>query len=428
MEIKDFIKKRENNGSHNKEEISYFIGNLNNFSQEEIAQWLKAVKKNGLSANETSILTLEMANSGTVLNWEGLEPVVDKHSSGGIGDKITFLFVPLIAAYKKKKIGVAKLSGRGLGITGGTIDKLESIPGFKTNLTIPEMKAQIKKIGIAICSANLDLAPADKKLYAIRDVTDTIDSIPLIASSIMSKKIAGGANNIILDVKFGSGAFMKSKNDALLLAEAMVSIGKNLNKKIKAILSNMNEPLGYAIGHSLEIIEVLEVLNGKEVPDLVELTIALAKEAISLVDDIDSNIDKDLKDLLLGGEALKKFKELILAQGGTTDFSKLKRANIVETIISPNSGYISNINAQSIGEAVHSIGAGRKEVSDSIDHSVGVVLYKKHGEFVKEGDSLFEIHGKNKVDINLIKDKLISSFTFSQDKTPNIKLIEAIIT
>jgi pyrimidine-nucleoside phosphorylase len=426
--MKNFIKKKEGNELHTKEEISYFIKNLNSFSQEEIASWLRAVKKNGLSDIETSNLTLAMANSGIILNWDELEPLIDKHSSGGIGDKITFLFAPLIAAYKKKEIRVAKLSGRGLGITGGTIDKLESIQGFKTNLSIAEMKEQIKKIGLAICGANTDLAPADKKLYAIRDVTDTVDSIPLIASSIMSKKIAGGSKNIILDVKFGSGAFMKSKDDAKLLAQTMVSIGKNLNKKIKAVLSNMDEPLGYAIGNSLEIKEALEVLNGKEVNDLVEITIVLAREVIGLVDNIDTDIDYKLKELLLGGEALKKFKEMIIAQGGNTDFSTLKKANYIETIQSSISGYISNVNAQSIGEVVHSLGAGRKEVTDSIDHSVGIVLGKKHGDFVNIDDALFEIHAKKKEDINLVKDKLLNSFTFSQNKIPKLKLIEAIIT
>lgn len=428
MNINNFIKDKESSKSNSDEEIIFFIKNLNSFSQDEITAWLKAVKVNGLDDRETSTLTLAMANSGKTLSWEDLEPVVDKHSSGGIGDKITFLFLPLVAAYSKTKIRLPKLSGRGLGITGGTIDKLESIPGCRTNLSTDEMHEQIKKIGLVICGANTDLAPADKKLYAIRDVTNTVDSIPLIASSIMSKKIAGGAKNIVLDVKFGSGAFMKSKEDAKLLAQKMVSIGKNLNKNIKAVLSNMNEPLGFAIGNSLEIKEVVEVLSGKEVNDLTEITIALAKEAIHLVEGgTNQNINKELKELLLGGAALKKFEEMVLSQGGNIDFNNLKKANYVESLKSEDSGYIENIDANTIGEIVHELGAGRKNVSDLIDHSVGIVLHKKHGDFVSKGETLLEIHGKDKEAILNVKRKATSSIILGQNPPSKLKLIEEII-
>lgn len=428
MNINNFIKDKESSKSNSDEEIIFFIKNLNSFSQDEITAWLKAVKVNGLDDRETSTLTLAMANSGKTLSWEDLEPVVDKHSSGGIGDKITFLFLPLVAAYNKTKIRLPKLSGRGLGITGGTIDKLESIPGCRTNLSTDEMHEQIKKIGLVICGANTDLAPADKKLYAIRDVTNTVDSIPLIASSIMSKKIAGGAKNIVLDVKFGSGAFMKSKEDAKLLAQKMVSIGKNLNKNIKAVLSNMNEPLGFAIGNSLEIKEVVEVLSGKEVNDLTEITIALAKEAIYLVEGgTNQNINKELKELLLGGAALKKFEEMVLSQGGNIDFNNLKKANYVESLKSDDSGYIENIDANTIGEIVHELGAGRKNVSDLIDHSVGIVLHKKHGDFVSKGETLLEIHGKDKEAILNVKRKATSSIILGQNPPSKLKLIEEII-
>ena len=321
MQIKDFIKARQESQKHSSEDINYFIKNLNSFSQDEITQWLKAVKANGLTNEETTALTLAMVNSGKILSWEGLEPTIDKHSTGGIGDKITLLFVSLIAAYG---INIPKLSGRSLGITGGTIDKLESIPGFRTNLSIDEIKEQVKKIGLAVSGATSDLAPADKKLYAIRDVTDTVDSIPLIAASIMSKKLACGASNIILDVKCGSGAFMKSLEDAKELSKTMVNIGKNLDKNIKAVITDMNQPLGYKIGNSLEIEEVLEVLSGKEISDLVEITVYLAKEAILLVRGAvraglapaPIDLENILRDLLLNGAALKKFEEMITAQRG----------------------------------------------------------------------------------------------------------------
>jgi len=433
MEIENFIQTKQDSQKHSVEEINYFIKNLNNFSQDKITQWLKAVKANSLDDNETSTLTLAMAKSGNILDWKELEPTIDKHSTGGIGDKITLLFVPLIAAYG---INIPKLSGRSLGITGGTIDKLESIPGFKTNLSISEIKEQVKNIGLAVCSTSTDLAPADKKLYAIRDVTDTVDSIPLIASSIMSKKIATGAKNIILDVKVGSGAFIKTIEDAKLLAKEMVSIGKNLNKSIKAVITEMNEPLGYKIGNSLEIKEVLEVLSGKEIQDLVEIVIYLAKEAIDLVGDVEAGLkpaftkpaptDTELKDLLLNGAALKKFEEMVKAQGGNLN-SELPKAKYIEILKSEKEGYIQKIDAKDIGEAVYSLGAGRKLVSDSIDHSVGIVLLKKRGDKIGKNESLLEIHAKSKEDADKVKEKLLSGITFGQKEPSKLKLIHEII-
>ena len=422
MQIKDFIKIKQDSQKLSDEDINYFIKNLNSFSQDEITQWLKAVKANGLDDEETSALTLGMAQSGDILDWKELEPTIDKHSTGGIGDKITLLFVPLIAAYG---INIPKLSGRALGITGGTIDKLESITGFRTSLSINEMKEQVKKFGLAVCSASTDLAPADKKLYAIRDVTDTVDSIPLIASSIMSKKIATGAKNIILDVKAGSGAFMKTIEDAKLLANKMVNIGKKLNKNIKAVITEMNEPLGYTIGNSLEIKEVLEVLSGKDIPDLVEITISLAKEAIELVEDKKPS-DESLRKILLDGRALKKFESMIKAQGGNLNIG-LPKAKYMEILKSEQEGYIQKIDAKNVGEAVYSLGAGRKSVSDNIDHSVGVVLLKKHGDKIIKNEPLLEIHGKSKEDIEKAKRKLLSGITFGQNPPSKLKLIHEIV-
>ncbi len=421
MQINNIIEAKQSSQIHSAEEIKFFIENLNTFSQEEITQWLKAVKANGLTDKETSTLTLAMADSGEVIDWGNLEPTLDKHSTGGIGDKITLLFVPLIAACG---INIPKLSGRSLGITGGTIDKLESIPGFRTNLSIDEIKEQVSKIGLAISGASINLAPADKKLYAIRDVTGTVDSIPLIASSIMSKKLACGASNIILDVKCGSGAFMKSLHDAKLLALEMVKIGKSNNKKVRAVISNMSEPLGYKIGNLLEIEEVLEVLSGKEVSDLVEITLCLAKEAITMIGGSES--EEKLKDILLGGKALSKFKLMVKVQGGnlSTGFPKAKH---IEVLKSNQDGYIQNIDALVLGEAVFELGAGRKTVLENIDHAVGIVLFKKHGDKVSKNEALLEIYSKSKEDADKAKDKILSGIVFGQNQPTKLKLIHEVI-
>ena len=427
LTIKNFIKTKQENNHHTDEEINYFIKNLKQFTQDEITQWLKSVKLNGLNDRETSALTLAMANSGTVLNWEGLEPVIDKHSTGGIGDKVTLLYAPLIAAYG---INIPKLSGRSLGISGGTIDKLESIPGFRTNLSTEEIKSQVKKIRLAIAGTSSNLAPADKVLYAIRDVTDTIDSIPLIASSIMSKKIASGATNIILDVKAGSGAFMRSIEDAKILADTMVAIGKKLNRKISAVISNMNQPLGHNIGNALEIREVIEILSGKKVTDLLELVIALAVESVNIIEQkTDTNIEDKLTDLLLKGAALNKFQDMILAQGGDLKsfFSNDRKAKHIEIVRSQNEGYVQNIDAHIVGEAVYELGAGRKVVTDSVDHSVGVILYRKYADKIGKNEPMLEIHAKSKKDAEKVKEKLITAVTISNNIPPKLKLVQEII-
>lgn len=413
------------------EEIISFIKNLDQLNQDEIALWLRAVKLNGLSDAETISLTLAMANSGKILDWEVLEPTLDKHSTGGIGDKVTLLFVPLVAAYGEVytsgRIFIPKLSGRSLGITGGTIDKLESIPGFNTSMTIAEMKKQMQKIGIAICSTTGDLAPADKKLYAIRDVTNTIDSIPLIASSIMSKKIAGGAKNIILDVKFGSGAFMKSFDDAKKLAYTMVNIGKGLGKKVKAVITGMDQPLGNAVGNILEVKEVLDVMSGKKVNDLIEVLIKLASEGIKLIEGKENpGIEDKLMRLLSDGNVLNKFKEMVFAQGG--DLNKgFKKVEHIEVLKSNFEGYISNIDASVVGEVVHLLGAGRTDISSQIDPTVGILFYKKYGDYVKENDPILEIHAQSKTSTESVKEKLISCIRFGHNKLFKLKLIYEVI-
>ena len=427
FQITDFIKTKEKSQKHTSDDINFFIKNLNQFSDSEMTSWLKAVKTNSLDDSETTSLTLAMANSGVVLSWEGLEPTIDKHSTGGIGDKVTLLFGPLVASYTKKRINIPKLSGRSLGITGGTIDKLESIPGFNTSLTLDEIKKQVKDIGLAISGANTNLAPADKKLYAIRDVTNTVDSIPLIASSVMSKKIAGGSKNIVLDVKFGSGAFMKTFDDAKKLAQTMVAIGKNLKKNIKAVISNMNQPLGYAIGNSLEIREVIDILHGKNVADLNEVLFVLAKEAILLVEK-DEEVESELNRLLSSGLAYKKFEEFVKVQGGDLDkFNKLPKANYIETLKAEMTGYIQNIDAYTVGEVVHSLGAGRRNTSDTVDHSVGIVLNKKYGDKVISGEPILEIHAKSKADVDNCRKRLQEAIKIGNNEPAKIKLVHEII-
>lgn len=415
------IKIKKINNTFSQDEINSFINNLDTYSMEDITEWLKAIKTFGLSDEETSNLTLAMAKSGQILSWDGLEPTIDKHSTGGIGDKITLLFAPLISACG---INIPKLSGRGLGITGGTIDKLESISGFRTNLSLDEIKSQLKNIGIVVTGAMKNLAPADKKLYAIRDVTNTVDSIPLIASSVMSKKIATGSNNIILDVKCGSGAFMKTEDEAVLLAQKMVAIGKHLNKNIKACVTYMNEPLGFSIGNSLEIEEVLEVLNGKEVQDLVELTVFLAKEALELLS-IDVSLEK-LKRILLGGEALSKFEKMIEAQGGNLNIP-LPKSEKLKHYISSQEGYLQNIDAYLIGEVVHDLGAGRHSVEDKIDYGVGIRLLKKRGDFVKAGENILELHVKNDSQYDRALEKLNKSITIGNVKPVIPTLVKNIL-
>ena len=322
MRVVDLINNKKNGLKHSKSEIEFLINSLMDGSAPDyqIAAWLMAVYFQGMTEEETAYLTEAMIDSGDTIDFGDLaDSIVDKHSTGGVGDKVTITLIPLLAA---AGVPIAKLSGKGLGHTGGTIDKLESIPNFNTKLSVAELIAQVKKINVAIASQTQNLTPADGKLYALRDVTATVDSMPLIASSVVSKKIASGAKNIILDVKYGSGAFMKSPQDAIALSRLIVNIGKILNKSITAVITSMEEPLGRAIGNSLEIIESIEFLKGKiEKSDIAELTYDIAALALMQVGMYDNkNEAKEfLNGLVKSGQALEKFKELIQAQGGDSD-------------------------------------------------------------------------------------------------------------
>lgn len=408
MRIVDLIEKKKRNGVHSKEEIDFLISSLmdGSASDYQVSAWLMAVYFNSLNEDETVFLTQALINSGETIDLGDLAAnVVDKHSTGGVGDKITLTLIPLLAACG---IPVAKLSGKGLGHTGGTIDKLESIPDFNTNLSIDAIINQINEIKMAIASQTQSLTPADGKLYALRDVTATVDSMPLIASSVVSKKIASGADNIILDVKYGSGAFVKTPEDAVKLSNLMVSIGKKLNKSIIAVVTSMEEPLGRAIGNSLEVIEAIEFLKGDKCLnksalecDLADLTYEFAAIVLIQAGKFDnmSKAKEYLKSIIDSGQALEKFRELIIAQNGDysviDNYSQFKQSKYFIEVKSEKNGFVEKIDAYKVACACKILGAGREKKTDNIDYSVGIYLNKKFGESCKVGETLYTIYAND---------------------------------
>ena len=434
MRIVDIIDEKKKGLELTKDEINYFITSLVNGSMPDYqaSAWLMAVWFKGMTEDETAYLTEAMLNSGERIDFGYLaKQIVDKHSTGGVGDKVTITLIPLLAA---AGIPIAKLSGKGLGHTGGTIDKLESIPGFNCNLTIEKLKEQVEKIGVAIGQQTGNLTPADGKLYALRDVTATVDSLPLICSSVDTKKIAAGADNIVLDVKYGSGAFMKTPEKAVELARLMVKTGQKLNKQITAVVTSMEEPLGRAVGNSLEIIESVEFLKGNIVTgDIAELTYDFAVIALMLTGKfLDENTARSyLQELIHSGQALDKFKELIAAQGGNTDvtedYSLFEQAKYKIEVPSKKSGYVSKIDAYNIAYGCKLLGAGREKKTDSIDYSVGVFLNKKTGEKVIEGDILYTIYANSEDKAELCKKYCDDAFEFSFEQPEAIKPIYEVI-
>lgn len=433
MRIVDLIDKKKRCGAHSKEEINYLIDSLMNGSASDyqISAWLMAVYFNCMDEDETVFLTEALINSGDTIDLGDLsKKVVDKHSTGGVGDKVTLTLTPLLAACG---VPVAKLSGKGLGHTGGTIDKLESIPGFSTQLSIEQIIEQVNKIGVAIASQTAKLTPADGKLYALRDVTATVDSMPLIASSVVSKKIASGADNIILDVKYGSGAFMKTADEAVRLSELMVCIGKKLNKSIVAVVTSMEEPLGRAVGNSIEVIESIEFLKGNTEGDLADLTYDFASLALQQIGKFenDSQAKEYIKSVVETGKAVDKFRELIIAQGGNPevidDYSKFSQAKYKAEVESDKDGYISKIDAYKIAYACKILGAGREKKTDDIDYSVGIYLNKKHGEFCRSGETLYTIFSNDEEKTSQAKDFCKSAFEFSKQVPAKEDLIYKII-
>ncbi len=397
MNILEIIAKKRDKQKLNKQEIEYFIENYTNgnIADYQAAALTMAIYLNGMDEEEITNLTLAMAHSGDILDLSELGTVVDKHSTGGIGDKVTLILAPIIASLD---IPVAKMSGRGLGYTGGTIDKLEAIPGYNTNLTINEFIKNVKEIGIALMGQTLNLAPADKKLYALRDTTSTTESIPLIASSIMSKKIAAGSSKIVLDVTCGSGAFMKSIEDATKLAETMKKIGQLANKETVCVITNMEEPLGEAVGNSLEVIEAIEFLKGNMQQDVKEVILTLGAYMIKLAgkgETIEENKQKMLEQIQ-NGKAFNKLEQWIQKQGGDIsyleDTQKFEKAKYVIPVISNKSGYVKKLDAQQIGMASMNLGAGRKKKEDNIDFKVGIILKKKVSSKIEQNETLAYIH------------------------------------
>lgn len=404
MNIVEIINKKRLNNELTKEEIEFFVNGYVNqeLNDYQISALLMAICINGMSDNEIFYLTETMLNSGDRIDLSAINSIkVDKHSTGGVGDKTTMILLPLIAS-----CGVVgpKMSGRGLGFTGGTIDKLESIPGFKTKLSNEEFINQVKSIGVAVVSQTGNLVPADKKIYALRDVTGTVESIPLIASSIMSKKLASGADKIVIDLKVGNGALMKNIDDARKLANLMVKIGKKHNKETVCLLTDMNQPLGKAVGNALEVQESIDVLSNKGPKDVRNLVIILGTIMVSLGLSISyEEANKLVLDNLNSLKALEKFKEMVKNQGG--DLDKLVISDKVISIKSKKTGFIKSIDTDGLGELVRKLGGGRYEKNDTIDHSVGIVLSVKQGEYILEDEEILKIYmGKKDINIDDILD------------------------
>lgn len=374
-----------------KEEIEYVIkeytnGNIPDY---QMSALLMAICINGMTEEETIYLTDSFINSGEIIDTSNIKgKIVDKHSTGGVGDKTTLVLAPLLAALGYK---VLKMSGRGLGFTGGTIDKLESISGYQVEEPFEKVEDEINKIGLAVISQTKNLVPADKKIYALRDVTSTVSSIPLIASSIMSKKIASGASTIVIDVKVGNGALIKTIDDARKLAKLMIKIGNNYQRKIICVLTNMDEPLGLAIGNSNEVLEAIDSLNGKGPKDLMELVKVLASEIIMANENISSDeAYKKIDEKINNREAYNKFLEMVEYQGG--DIKTIKLSKRIFSIKTDKEGFINSIDALKLGELVKKMGGGRLEKNDSINHEVGINLSVKVGDFVKQNDELMRIY------------------------------------
>lgn len=432
MRMYDIIEKKRDGGKLSPEEIEFFISGYvsGEIPDYQISALLMAIYFSGMDDEETAVLTKAMMLSGDTVDLSEFgEFTVDKHSTGGVGDKTSLVVAPVMASLGCK---MAKMSGRGLGHTGGTVDKLESIPGFKTSITPEEFFEQVRKTGVAVIGSTANLAPADKKLYALRDVTATVGSIPLIASSIMSKKLAAGAHNIVLDVKIGSGAFMKTEEQGRKLAEKMVNIGKSFNRNIAAVITNMDRPLGCAIGNSLEVLEAVSVLKGNEVPDFDGVCVALTSTLLSLCYDIShEESEKRVLESIRSGAALAKFREWIKAQGGSDEFvdnpEALGMAKYITEYKAQGSGYISFMNTEMIGKAAAALGAGREKTTDSVDHTAGIVLRKKTGDTVRSGDVIAVLY-TNKEASEIEAARLLSeAITYSAEKPAEESLVYGII-
>jgi len=434
MSAVDIIVKKRDGLELTREEIEFFVRGITSgeIPDYQVSAWAMAVLLNGMSAQETTDLTLAMAHSGTVLDLSGVVPLaVDKHSTGGVGDKTTLVVEPIVAACG---LPVGKMSGRGLGFSGGTLDKLESIPGFRTNLSREEFLDHLKRYGMVLTGQTGELAPADGKLYALRDVTGTVPSIPLIASSIMSKKIAAGAQAILLDVKVGLGAFMQTLDSASELARLMVAIGQRSGRQTIALLSDMNQPLGNAVGNALEVREAIDTLHGGGPEDFREHCLVAAAHMLMLGRKAGSLDEARAKaeEALVSGQAWGRFKQLVQAQGGDVrvveEPDRLPEAPLKEIVPAPQSGYLAVINAREVGETSVQLGAGRVKKGDPIDPAVGIVVHRKVGDRVEQGQPLFTVHASSQEKLDAAVERLLAAHQFSAEPVEPLPLFYGVIT
>lgn len=434
MRMYDLIMKKRNGGALTKEEIYYMINEytIGNIPDYQMSAFMMAVYFKGMTEEETVNLTMAMAKSGDMMDLSAIEGLkADKHSTGGVGDKISLVLGPMVAALG---VPVAKMSGRGLGHTGGTIDKLESFPGFSTSLTTEKFIENVNRIKIAIAGQTANLAPADKKLYALRDVTATVDNISLIASSIMSKKLASGSDAIVLDVKTGNGAFMKTEADAVALAREMVQIGTGAGRNTVAIISDMNQPLGFAVGNALEVKEAIDTLKGEGPEDLLELAVVLGTYMLLGVKRFtdEEEAREALYKTIEDGSALKKLEEFVEAQGGNPEAVRnqdlLPKASIVMEIKAQEDGFVEKIETDEIGVVSLILGGGRETKESDIDLSVGVIIHKKIGDAVEKGETVAVLHGNDLKKMEQAKERFMAAYTFSKSPVTRDALVKWIIS
>ena len=428
MRMYDLIYKKRKGISLSKEEIDWMVKEytLGEIPDYQMSAFLMAVCFNSMDEEEITSLTMAMAHSGDMVDLSCIDGIkVDKHSTGGVGDKTTLIIAPVVAACGLK---VAKMSGRGLGHTGGTIDKLEAIPGYRTELTMEEFSQVVNNTGLSVIGQTGNLTPADKKLYALRDVTATVDSIPLIASSVMSKKLAAGSQCIVLDVTTGSGAFMKDIDDAKKLAKLMITIGRNAGRKMAALVTDMDTPLGNAVGNSIEVIEAIEVLKGRGPNDLVHVCLELASTMLYLGDKGDMEQCRSLvREAISSGKAYEKMKEMVAAHGGDVsvldDTNRFAKASITYEVIAKEEGYVEKMDAQEIGNCAMILGAGRKTKDSIIDPQAGIILKLKTGDKVEKGDVLATFYTNDSLSIAQAEEKLVKAYIISDKKPTKTELI-----
>lgn len=433
MNIIEIIDKKRLGKELSDEEIKYFIDGYTNgeIPDYQAAALVMAICINGMTEDETFAMTMAMADSGEKLDLSDIsDTVIDKHSTGGVGDKVTLIVSPIVSAMG---LPIAKMSGSGLGITGGTVDKLQSIPAYRTDIPIEEFKNNVKEIGISLISQTMDLAPADKKIYALRDSIAAVSSVPLIASSIMSKKIAAGANKIVIDITYGSGAFMKNKLQAKRLAQIMKKIWRGKGRKITCIISKMEQPLGYSVGNILELIEAVEALHGKMADDVKDIVFATCIQMLKLAGrkESEKELENQIWNTINSGRAFEKLVQLAQRQSGDAsylyDLNKLEKAPIIIPVISNKNGWIKELNAEKVGKISIDLGAGRKTKDEDVDRRVGIILCKKIGDQVKDGDCLAYIHANTSEELEEKVEKLKSAYEIVHDTVKKENVIDEVL-